>query len=240
MPSTITIAPIAPVLVGQSFTVSGTSTAASVTVTSQDGTGKPVAIQTITPTAQNWSYVHAAVAVAGPLVITVTDGSGATASVTVQINAAPVVSPDRTSVTTVGPAIIDTQGRSFTLMAADASAKGQQIGVNGVRDTRTANAVQLYAMGGVAYHKNTAGNWYNLSAANVWQGPDADPTIVPGVTASKDGTTAADGVTVLITNDLTSWKLTGVGEYRSVRSKRHKHLGRRRQYGKCGKAGEVD
>lgn len=92
-------------------------------------------------------------------------------------NPGPQPSPDGTSTTQVGVVVTDSHLRAFTLMAADASNKGQQIGINGTRDTRTANAVQLYAKGGVVSHKNQAGNWYACDTANpVNWSQVADPT----------------------------------------------------------------
>jgi hypothetical protein len=74
----------------------------------------------------------------------------------------------------------------WTLVAADASGQGQQCAVGGVRDVRTANAVRLYAKGGICYHENASGQYWHLDSTNVWQGPDADPTVavpVPPVVA---------------------------------------------------------
>jgi hypothetical protein len=132
---------------------------------------------------------------------TLADSSGGVHAVTLTIGAAvqppvptpvptptptpapPVPSPDGTSTTALGTRITDVNRWVWTLVAADASGQGQQCAVGGVRDTRTANAVRLYAKGGIAYHCNTGGQWWHLDyVTNVWQGPDADPTIVPPVT----------------------------------------------------------
>jgi hypothetical protein len=86
-------------------------------------------------------------------------------------------SPDGTTVTTIGPAIIDAALKSFTIVAADASNKGQQIAINGTRDTRTGNVTTLYAKGHTCYQKNTAGSWYSADGATPpnWT-QTADPT----------------------------------------------------------------
>ncbi len=102
-----------------------------------------------------------------------------TAALTMPVPVVPPVvlpSPDGTTVTTIGPAIVDTYHRRFTLVTEDATLKGQQIAIDGVRDARTGLAVRLYAKGGVAYHENTAHQWWHIDNANAWQGPDPDPT----------------------------------------------------------------
>jgi hypothetical protein len=75
-------------------------------------------------------------------------------------------SPDGTTVTTIGPAVIDQLLRSFTLVAQDASNKGQQIAINGTRDTRTGLVVKLYAKGQQCYQQNQPGTWYVADGAN--------------------------------------------------------------------------
>src|ERR1700744_5446745 len=77
---------------------------------------------------------------------------------------APTPSPNGTTITTVGPAIIDAAGNSWTLVQS--ATEGLQIAVNGKTDTKTSNVVELEILNGAIVQKNSAGNWYSETTPN--------------------------------------------------------------------------
>lgn len=73
-------------------------------------------------------------------------------------------SPYCTTITTVGPTIIDAFGNTWSLTP------GANVAENGITDTSTFNVVKLVYNFGYIYQQNTAGNWYRRNANVGWVG----------------------------------------------------------------------
>lgn len=120
-----------------------------------------------------------------------TGSTGATSGST-GATSAPVLteSAEGTSVTTVGPTIVDAAKNVYSI-SSDA-----YVVTNGVKETTiSANVVQIYyhapTSGGARqlYQKSSAGNWYTrIGATAAYTGPAADPTAT-----GSTGATAATG-----------------------------------------------
>lgn len=105
---------------------------------------------------------------------------------------APTTTPsaDKTVVTTVGKAIVDARGNSWTITA------GGQVAVNGVADKTTANVVQLAWVSAVLWQLNKSGDWYGkTSPTAAWlptlgtkTSPLASPTPTPQPTPTPGPT----------------------------------------------------
>ena len=118
-----------------------------------------------------------------------TGTTGATAS------PALVESADGTSVTTVGPTIVDAAKNVYSI-----SADGYVV-TNGAKEDgtggkpSTANVVQEYYKAHQFYQKNSAGNWFTrTSVTAAYTGPVTDPTAASASTGST-GATGATGTT---------------------------------------------
>src|SRR5579859_4952792 len=75
-------------------------------------------------------------------------------------------SPNNTTVTTVGPQIIDSHGSTFAINSSG------QVVINGTADTATKNVVELAYVNHVVWQENSAGNWYNyLGTPGSYGGP---------------------------------------------------------------------
>lgn len=87
-------------------------------------------------------------------------------------------SADGTTVTTVGPTIVNAYNEQFSLNS------NQQVVANGVADTTTSFVTELYYHDHLVYQKNTANQWwYKAHAADAWTSCP-DPTAT-GVQAER-------------------------------------------------------
>jgi hypothetical protein len=99
-------------------------------------------------------------------------------------------SANGTTVTTVGPALIDSTGEKWTLVKSATASLGLQIAVNGVVDATTNNVTVLIYENHRVYQENSAGGWwYKANSANAWTAttnpvPTPTPTATPKPTAT--------------------------------------------------------
>ena len=102
-------------------------------------------------------------------------------------------SPSGTSVTTAGPAIIDSTLESWTLVNSG-GASGMQIAVNTQVDTATAIVTLLYYANHLVYQQNANGGWwYKSKSSDAWTAT-TDPRIVPTISKiSLSNTSVAPG-----------------------------------------------
>lgn len=100
-------------------------------------------------------------------------------------------SADKTTVTTVGPTIIDAGGTTFAISA------GAQILINGTADTTTSNVIELAYVSHVLWQENAAGNWYNyLGTPGSYGGPTTtSPLNVSGTGKTSPPTPLSGSVT---------------------------------------------
>jgi endoglucanase len=90
----------------------------------------------------------------------------------------PQTSPSGTIVTAIGQTIVDLNGSAWTLTS------GQQIAVNGVADTTTANVVEIAYVNSVIYQLNASGSWFSKTLPNGTWIASTSP-FTSGTTASK-------------------------------------------------------
>lgn len=82
----------------------------------------------------------------------------------------PAESADRTSVSSVGPTIVNSIGETWAINS------GAVITVNGVADGTTANVIRLYYRNHLVYQQNSAFNWWSKSLSQDTWVPTTDPT----------------------------------------------------------------
>jgi Glycosyl hydrolases family 16 len=108
-------------------------------------------------------------------------------------------SKDGTTITTVGPAIINSIGESWTLM--NTGANPMQVGVNGVPDTTTASVVMLYYSGHKVYQSNKAGGWWSKTTSKDSWVATSDPRSGTGTSGKPPPQAVNAGYTNLVFND---------------------------------------
>lgn len=115
------------------------------------------------------------------------------------------VSPNCTTVTTVGPTITS-QGPPAATWAITS---GGLVSYNGAAISGTANVIELAYVNGVVWQKNSAGNWYNFNASGAFGGTGpttTDPTSGCGnpsaCVPSASGTVLAAGTGATLTDSL--------------------------------------
>lgn len=100
-----------------------------------------------------------------------------------------------TSVTTVGPAIVDATLESFTLIKSATTSLGLQIAVNGVVDGTTNNVILLYYTNHRIYQENSGlGWWYKTKSTDTWTSttdPRTSTTVTPPTNVVASQVTAS-------------------------------------------------
>ena len=176
----VSIAAIAGQRVGTSFSVTGTvaNAPAGLTLQYEDNGGAWQALPagssiTGAPGTASFSFINPAPSLTNPSATVGVRDASATSVNTVSNAFAilPATSPNNTIVTTVGPAVVDASGESFTITTAG------QVAVNGVADTSTANVKVLAYVSGTVWYENAANLWFGKTvAANAWAPPNGTLT----------------------------------------------------------------
>jgi hypothetical protein len=86
-------------------------------------------------------------------------------------------SPNGTTVTTVGPAIVDSILESWTLV--NPTSQGMQIALNGAVDAATHQVIMLYYSNHTLYQENTANQWYSKTTSPSPWTATSDPRATP-------------------------------------------------------------
>lgn len=178
---TISIQPIGNQPIGAPFSVSGSITGLSTVPTLQyaDGSGAFQALPNgANVTASGYSFVHPPLPAANAQTVTVRDSAKTSVSAT----SPPFVivaqeSANRTTVTDVGPKLVDAFGNSYQITA------GGQVAVNGVADPTTANVIELVYVNRQVWFENSNLHWFARQANGSWT--PVGGTILGPVPSSK-------------------------------------------------------
>lgn len=178
---TLAIQQIPTQAVGRTFAVSGTITGASSppTLQFQDNGGLWQALPAgASVTTTGFSFVHPGLPGTQGMVVSVRDAQKQ--SVTANSNSFVVIaqeSANLTTVTSVGPAIVDQYGIAYTLTSAG------QVAINGVPDVTTSNVIELAYVNRAVWYENSALHWWSRALAGQW-GPTGGSLLGP-VPSSK-------------------------------------------------------
>lgn len=145
------------------FTINGSilNASSAPTLQYQDGTGAWQALPGgASVTSTGFSFTHPGMAMTGAATVSVRDAANIAVTTLASFSVVGAESADQTTVTTVGPAITDGNGATYTISS------GGQVIWNGAAQTGTSNVVELAYVSHVAYQMNSAGAWYSFSTNN--------------------------------------------------------------------------
>jgi hypothetical protein len=162
----LTVSTISDQSVGLSFSIGGTirNVTAAPSLQYQDNGGTWQSFPAgATVTTTNWSFLHPGLGASQSMVVAVRDAAHTNISASAPAFAVLArESPNLTTVTTVGPQIVDASGNVFTLT------QGKQVAVNGVADTTTSQVIETAYVNRQVWYENASLLWRSRSAAGIW------------------------------------------------------------------------
>jgi endoglucanase len=169
----LTMQPIGTQPVGIAFTVSGgvANVLSPPTLQYQDNGGSWLALPVggaVSTT--GYSFLHPGLPASPSMVVAVRDV--ANTAITVRSQPFSIVareSPNLTTVTTVGPQIVDSTGTSYTLTV------GKQVAVNGVPDPTTSGVIEIAYVNRSVWYETGNLLWWQRQTASTWTPPGGTP-----------------------------------------------------------------